>query len=107
MAPDLTNLHAFGSVAGAALCLGGGYFLMALGLWNMAASGAAEETRARVTRNPAIIARRPVVILGERLFYRRCEVSGPASPVSFESPGPAKAAVKRPHREHFLAQKIA
>ena len=107
MAHNLMDLHAFGGVLSATLCLVGCYFLMGLGLWNMAASGAAEGLCANLIIDASILVRRSVTIPGEVQFHRRFEVSETASPISFDSPEAMKWAVKRPHHEHFLAQKIA
>jgi hypothetical protein len=107
MAHNLMDLHAFGDLLSATPCLVGCYFLMGVGLWNMAATVAAEGLRANLLVDAPIRVRRRVIIPGEVQFYGRFEVSESTSPISLGSPEAMRLAVKRPHHEHFLAQKIA
>ncbi len=107
MGHNLMDLHAFGGVLSATLCLLGCCFLMGFGLWNKAATVAAGGSRANLIADAPIRVRRPVIIPGEAQFYGRFEVSQLASPISFGSLEAMRLAAKRPHHEHFLAQKIA
>jgi hypothetical protein len=73
----------------------------------MAASIAAGGLRAIVISDTPILVRRPAIVPGESLFHEPFEDSCSTSLVSFDCAGAKKMTARPPHREHFLAQKIA